>query len=382
MPRPRSLLAVLAALLVPAAVAIADPTPSDPSPPALSFHHDASKQTFSGFYAGDDGDDSNGNALQDRYADTYETFEIDLPDGSRHGSLTAQIQWADARVDLDLYVYRLRDDGTPEPVAVAKSTGSKTARRASETAAYQPGTPVPAGRYLVVVDNVCSNNADPDPRTPGKTADCHITPPAQDEDDFTGTVELGNELPSVTLSGPDTAVTSQTVNFHADASDRDGEITGYFFDLDGDGTYERDSDGSSDVSAAYKTAGTRTVRVQVTDDSGNVGYASHAIKITKAPVKPKKPLTLFKLNRTSFGGAGDHSLVVSYRLREKARVSMSLRRHDKTVRRIAAGVRKRNRTYKLVLRPTHLKPGTYGIRLTVRGASGQVQVALLKSHRW
>src|SRR4051794_11491138 len=117
MPRRRSLLAAVVALLVPATVAIADPTPSDPQPPALSFQHDStrdgtSREIRSGLYPGDDGNDGNGNALQARSANTYETFELDVPAGSRHGSLTAQIQWSDARIDLDLYVYRLRADGT------------------------------------------------------------------------------------------------------------------------------------------------------------------------------------------------------------------------------------------------------------------------------
>src|SRR3954453_21363879 len=215
MPRHSSLLAAVVALLVPATVAIADPTPSDPQPPALTFQHDGTRdgtprEVRSGFYPGDDGNDGNGNALKDRFANTYETFEVDVPDGSRHGSLTAQIQWSDARIDLDLYVYRLRADGTPEPRAIAKSTAAKTAPRASEPAAYQPGPPVAAGRYLVVVDNICSRDADPNPRGAG-TANCGIGQDVPNEDDFTGTVELGNELPAVTLTGPDTAFTNQAV---------------------------------------------------------------------------------------------------------------------------------------------------------------------------
>ena len=69
---------------------------------------------------------------------------------------------------------------------------------------------LPTDRYLVVVDNWCSNDADDDPTTPDPDeANCPIgdDPPAN-EDDFFGYVTLNpieevNTLPSVTLTGPD-----------------------------------------------------------------------------------------------------------------------------------------------------------------------------------
>ena len=84
--------------------------------------------------------------------------------------------------------------------AVARSAAKG---RASERAVYAPsGATVEPGRYLVVVDNVCSRDADTDPRS-GQPANCGIgaNPPA-DEDDFEGTVTLGNQAPSGDPDGP------------------------------------------------------------------------------------------------------------------------------------------------------------------------------------
>ena len=40
---------------------------------------DAERGDISGFYGGDDQDNSNGDPLDDRYANTYETFEFTCP---------------------------------------------------------------------------------------------------------------------------------------------------------------------------------------------------------------------------------------------------------------------------------------------------------------
>jgi hypothetical protein len=390
--RRRALIAALVApLLLAAGAAHAATAPTEPDPPpALTFTHDGTRdgtpsEIHSGFYPGDDGDDANGDALADRHPNTYETYEVDVPEGSRHGSLTAQIAWSDARIDLDLSVYRLDADGHTQGAALARGVTSAKVHRASETASYAPGVPIAPGRYLVVVDNVCSRDADDDPRTadPNDHADCGIGEDVPDEDDFHGTVNLGNELPAVTLSGPASGIVGDAISFHAEASDRDGQVTGYFFDLDGDGVYETDSDGNADVSATYPSTGTRTIGVQVTDNSGNVAYATHTLKVTKRPASKKTllPVVKFRLSTHSFGGPAGRRLVVTYRLRERARVSMSLRHGGRTVRRIAAGVRARRRDYKVVLEPAHLARGAYTVTLRVAGASGRVQVVQLSARR-
>jgi hypothetical protein len=293
------------------------------------------------------------------------------------------ITWADPRIDLDLSVYRLGADGRPVTPAVASSAATG---RASETAVYAPfAAPVEPGQYLIVVDNVCSRDLDDDPRSddPGKTADCGIGEDVPDEDDFSGTATLGNQLPTVRLEGPDSTPAKQNTTFEAVADDPDGEISTYLFDLDGDGVYELDSDGISKVAAFFPSRGPRTIGVQVLDDSGAAAIATKTIRVTRAvkTASDRPPIVSFAVNRPSFGGRALRSLVVSYRLREKSRVEVKLRRRGKLVRVIGRGVRRAKRTYRIVLRPSHLRRGMYTVRIAVAAASGKKQVEQRSSRR-
>ena len=376
--RPIAILAVaLLAVLAPGAAGLAKP--------ALTLVHDGSRdgtprEIRSGLYAGDP---ATGDPLAARPADTYETFELTVPEGSRHRSLDASIAWGDARVDLDLSVYRLDAAGRPAGPALARS-----ARRsgAGELASYAPaGGAVAPGRYLVVVDNHCSRDADPDPRTadPSDRADCGICDEVQDEDDFGGSVTLGNQPPTVTLAGPDAVPAEQDTTFTAVASDPDGEVSAYLFDLDGDGIYERDTDGSPEVSTRFEQRGPRTIGVQVVDDSGAVATATRSVAVGRrvVPPDPRDPLLSFRLNRRTFGGARQRRLVVTYRLRERARVDVTLRKGTRRLRLIARGVRRARRTYRILLKPAHLRRGRYTVRISVHAASGKRQVEALSSRR-
>ena len=374
---------VAAAVFVLLGVAV--PSAGGQQTDALSFQHDASRdgtpsEIHSGFYPGDP---TSGDPLAARHPDTYETFPLTVPEGTRHGSLGVTITWADPRVNLDLYVYRLDANGRPITPAVAHSA---TTGRASETAVYAPfAAPVEPGQYLIVVDNVCSRDLDDDPRSddPAKTADCGIGEDVPNEDDFGGSATLGNQLPTVRLEGPDSTPAKQNTTFEAIADDPDGEIATYLFDLDGDGVYELDSDGISKVAAYFPTRGPHTIGVQVLDDSGAAAIATKTVRVTRAVKKPsdRPPLVSFGVNRKSFGGRALRSLVVSYRLREKARVEVKLRRKGKLVRVIGRGVRKAKHTYRIVLRSKHLKRGTYTVRIAVASASGKKQVEQRKSRR-
>jgi hypothetical protein len=370
----------LAVLLVLAVVAVAGAQGS----PTQKIAHDGSRdgtptEIHSGFWAGDS---PSGDPLAARYENTYETFQVLVPEGTRHSRLEASIGWNDPRIDLDLSVYRLRSDGRPEGPAIARSAAKG---RATERAVYAPGLVEP-GRYLVVVDNVCSRDDDPDPRTPNPAdrANCRIgaDPPA-DEDDFEGTIALGNQAPMVTLTGPSSVRAKETATFHAAASDPDGFISTYLFDLDGDGTYELDSDGIPEASTTFATRGPRTIGVQVLDNAGAAAFASWDVRVTR-PIDTRPPLHTFRLSRTTFGGAAKRSLVITYRLREKARVEIKLRRGagiGKLVRVIERGVRNGGRYHRIRLRPSHLRRGRYVVRIFVQGASGKRQVAQLAARR-
>ena len=131
---PRLCLAVLLALLAVVPVAGAQDSPT------TTIAHDSTLdgtpgEIHSGFYGGDP---AVGDPLAARYEGTFETFETEVPEGTRHSRLEASVGWADRRVDLDLYVYRLGADGRPDGPAVARSTGKV---RASERAVYAPSRP-------------------------------------------------------------------------------------------------------------------------------------------------------------------------------------------------------------------------------------------------
>lgn len=372
---PRLTVAVLLLLLAVVPVAGAQDEPT------RTIAHDGSldgtpREIHSGFYGGDP---AAGDPLAARTADTYETFEVPVPDGTRHSRLEAGIGWKDRRIDLDLSVYRLGADGRPVAPAVARSAAKGVA---SERAVYAPpGATVEPGRYLVVVDNVCSRDADR--RPDGGPANCGIRPEAPDEDDFEGTVTLGNQAPTVTLSGPPTIRAKENVTFRATASDPDGTISTYLFDLDGDGTYELDSDGMPEASTIFPSRGPRTLGVQVLDDSGAAAFATLDVTVARPAkqVDTRPPLSTFRLSRKSFGGAAKRSLVVTYRLREKARVEVKLRRGTRLVRLIDRGVRKGKRSYRIRLRPSHLRRGRYTVRIFVQAASGKRQVTQLSARR-
>jgi hypothetical protein len=370
---PRLILAVLLSLLAVAAVAGAQGAPTQ------KIAHDPARDIRSGGYPGDQ--PSTVDPLAARPPNSYETFAVDVPDGTRHSRMEASIGWADDRVDLDLSIYRANAAGRPAAPALARSAAK---RSTGERATYAPqGATVEPGRYVVVVDNVCSRQSDPLP--PG-AAPCTAPDSIPDEDDFQGTITLGNQAPSVTLTGPATVRAKETATFRADARDADGTIATYLFDLDGDGTYELDSDGMAEVSTVFPTRGPRKIGVQVLDNAGAAAFATLDVNVTRAARKPdpRPPLRTFRLNTTSFGGPAQRTLLVTYRLRERSRVDVKLRRgagSGRLVRLIERGVRRANRYYRIRVRPSHLKKGRYVVRIFVRAASGKRQVAQLSARR-
>jgi sirohydrochlorin ferrochelatase len=375
---PRLILAVLLSLFAVAAVAGAQ---GNQGAPTLKIAHDGTRdgtpsEIRSGGYAGDPA--GTVDPLAARQPDSYETFAVTVPEDTRHSRLEAGIGWQDDRVDLDLTIYRADAAGRPVAPALARSSAKGST---SERAGYAPsGTPVEPGRYVVVVDNVCSHASDPQP--PG-AAPCTAPDTIPDEDDFEGTITLGNQAPEVTLSGPASVRAKETATFRASATDADGTIATYLFDLDGDGTYELDSDGMPEASTTFLTRGRRTIAVQVLDNSGAAAFASWDVNVTR-PLDTRPPLRTFRLSRTTFGGARQRALVITYRLREKARVEIKLRRGagmGKLVRVIERGVRNGSRYHRVRVRPSRLRRGRYVVRIFVQGASGKRQVAQLAAQR-
>jgi hypothetical protein len=91
----------------------------------------------------------------------------------------------------------------------------------------------------------------------------------------------GRTPPSAALTAsPDTVEPGEQVTF--DASDSGGDnITGYRWDLDGDGETDRVTE-SATTTRAYDSAGTRTATVDVVDERGNAATASADVTVEEA----------------------------------------------------------------------------------------------------
>ena len=314
-----------------------------------------------------------------------------------NGSFTVQLNWGNPNIDLDMYVYRERPNGTVDGNPIAQGASGDP----EENATYVPpviDSPVEPGTYVVVIDNWCSNDTDPIAvelyeDVTGPICDIGAY---EDEDDFNGRVEFqpfvrSNRPPRVSLAGPDGAAAGQRLTFEATATDEDGSIAGYAFDLDGDGNFEYDNARNSAVTRLFDQPGVVNVGVRVIDDRGGVAYASKRVTITgtavDAPpgadktVSARNLLRTFRLNRPVFGGRRERPLIVRYRLRDRARVTLTVYRgrgdDKKLVKRIIRGVRREGRTYTHRIPSRGLKGGNYMVRIAVRTPDGRRKVAWL-----
>ena len=125
----------------------------------------------------------------------------------------------------------------------------------------------------------------------------------------------GNQSPNAVAAGsPTSGAAPLTVNFNGSgSSDPDGTITGYAWDLDGDGAYD-DSTVQS-PSFQYTSAGTYNARLQVTDDDG-AQDTSDPVTITvtggggpsySSSVLADFPLAYWRLGESSGTTAADAS---------------------------------------------------------------------------
>jgi len=133
-------------------------------------------------------------------------------------------------------------------------------------------------------------------------------------------VSVGNPPVADFSANPSRVDTGQTVTLDASAShspDAGGSIVKYEWDLDGNGTYERDTQGTPTVSTSYARAGTVNVGLRVTDDTG--ATSTHTIPLTvndRAPVASlSTPATVLTGQPATFdaGASSDpDGSVVSY----------------------------------------------------------------------
>ncbi len=389
---------LITCVLAPAAAA------QGPVDAAGNFGHDDSRdgtvtEIVSGF--GPSGDVAL-DPIAQRFPNTYEYFDVVIPASGAYASFTVDIRWQDPRVDLDMYIHRRRPNGTYDPEYVAFSAQGATTEESAQIFNRLAAQPLqPGSVYRVFVDNWCSRDADPNPQTadPADTADCGIGAEVPDEDDFVGSVAFNgftadNAVPRASITGPATGRTGQLLRFTASATDDDG-ITNYAFDLDGDGRFETNAGRSNVVAKRFDLPGTYNIGVRAVDSRNGAGYATlrQPLTITGPPLdsegKPlirilpsSKPIASFALGSPAFGGTTRRSVFVRYRLKETARVTLTVRRGNRTVKRLVRNrLRRGDRVHRVKLRPRGLRRGVYTVRLLVRTDDGRRQRLQLKVRR-
>ena len=324
---------------------------------------------------------------------SVETFRFEVKEGEENGSFSVSVGWPDPNIDLDIFVYRIRDNGTLDPNPIT-SAASLDDPEVADYSSADPASPlIRADQYIVAVHNYCSQTSDNPTGCPGLP-----DKPADEEDRWDAEVTFApydptNQRPSASLSGPTKAQTGQALTYTATGSDPDGSISKVAFDLNGDGIHETDAGGGSPKSAttSFSNPGQYSVGVVVTDNEGARAFASVTVEVSGPPAPAaagtttakRRLLRSFRLNRPVFGGRKRSKLVIRYRLREAGRVNVSLYRGTKRVRRLSRGNRVARRTYKITLRPRKLKRGsTYTVRIAVVSADRKVtQRARLSAKR-
>jgi PKD repeat protein len=101
----------------------------------------------------------------------------------------------------------------------------------------------------------------------------------------TQTVTVQNRVPTASFTAtPTTALTGVAIAFNASASaDPDGTVAKYEWDFDGNGTYETDAGSTAATSHAFPAAGTITVGLRVTDNSGGAATTTKIVTIQNSP---------------------------------------------------------------------------------------------------
>ncbi|MDD5772597.1 MAG: PKD domain-containing protein [bacterium] len=102
----------------------------------------------------------------------------------------------------------------------------------------------------------------------------------------TTVINIINTPPGVSLNvNPDTGNVPLYVYFTAEATDPDGYIANYEWDLNGDGNYEMGSYGNT-IDKIYDTSGVFNVKVRVTDNDGAIQEAGAFVSVTEASAPP------------------------------------------------------------------------------------------------
>ncbi|HEX8083264.1 MAG TPA: PKD domain-containing protein [Solirubrobacteraceae bacterium] len=204
---------------------------------------------------------------------SYEAHEFTIAPGEVNGAFHATVKWDDPENDWDVYVYRVRPDGTVnenDPVAFSASFGDTD----EEATLISRDAPIDPGTYRIYVD---------------------LWQPAVGTTDYDWLGEVTfepwfapNQPPTAALAAPDTAVGGQLVTLDASASSDDAGITNYAWDLDGDGRFETDGGTTPTLQTSF-APGRRHVSVRVRDAEGRSAFAERTIDVSPVPADAPPP---------------------------------------------------------------------------------------------
>ncbi|HEX7298614.1 MAG TPA: PKD domain-containing protein [Solirubrobacteraceae bacterium] len=104
-------------------------------------------------------------------------------------------------------------------------------------------------------------------------------------DHYDGNTPQGTQPPTASFTAsPASPQTGQTVTFDASASsDPDGTVAKYEWDLDGNGSYETNTNATPTVTRTYPSSGPVDVHLRVTDNVGARGTSTRTVTITNHP---------------------------------------------------------------------------------------------------
>ncbi|MEA2269725.1 MAG: hypothetical protein QOC64_2335 [Solirubrobacteraceae bacterium] len=95
-------------------------------------------------------------------------------------------------------------------------------------------------------------------------------------------------LPTATLSASSLSVRSaEPVDLDSGSQDADGQVVRHQWDLDGNGSFERDTQATKTVTARFASPGTYTVKVRVTDNAGATGESQVVITVSTLTPVPR-----------------------------------------------------------------------------------------------
>ena len=273
---------------------------------------------------------------------TYESHEFTIAPGEENGGMVVSATWAglpgqegqDTQQDWDLFVYKVVTDtegNEIEALVASSASGGNTQETAILPAPLE--RPIPAGKYRIYMDNF------------------KVSPDNQDWEGYVAfePYNVLNVKPTAALTAPETAKAGDQVTLDASRStDPDGTIANYAWDLDGNGSFETDG-GTTPTRQATFRGGRNHVSVRVTDDKGDLAYASRTIVVDPGS-EPDRTVVLPPLRgritfdvkrRQSLADVAVRGVAATVGCPTACRITGTLRITRATARRLGLGSRAR-----------------------------------------